>query len=222
MKVVALGNLKHFFSVGQFSVFKKGEIIIDPKKKLRDVFYIKEGFVIAYSREFDEEKLQSIYKKGEIFSLLWAIKGINKNFYFRAMGDVKIYRIQRSKFLKFVKSDIKIAFEVMGKILDLFEVNMERVDNLAVNKSYPKTISRLLFFVKRFGQKSSKSTEITISVPLTHAAIASSLGLSRETINRELNLLQKKGLIDFQNHQIIVINEKRLREELASFYDFQS
>ena len=57
-----------------------------------------------------------------------------------------------------------------------------------------------------------------ISVPLTHADIALSIAITRETASRECKKLEEEGLIKYEHRKIVVNDIKKLEEELANHY----
>lgn len=75
----------------------------------------------------------------------------------------------------------------------------------------------MLFLADRFGVKKGK--KIIIEAPLTHSDVAMSINMTRETASRDLEELKRKGLVEYKNHLFTIKNMKRLREELAKYYE---
>lgn len=207
-----------FFSKGKILKFKKDQIV-SPKNNPPDgVFYIKSGFVKLGNdpSSGEENQTYAIYKVGEVFPLLWALKDIKREFEYVAMSNVEIYQVSKQEFKDFVKSNPKAALQVIDLLTNLANIYFERIDNLVISRAHPKIVSRLLFFSKRFGDK--KRGQITIQIPMTHASIASSLAITRETVSRELKKLEEKGLIVYNGRRIVINDERKLASELESYY----
>lgn len=218
MKLDSSDRLSSFFSRQKLLTFRKGEIILMPDETPRGIFFIREGHVRVYSlTEWGDEKLFVIYKQQEIFPLFWVFdKNPIKRFY-EAMDDVELLCAPTEDFLSYIKSNPDSLMEFTYKIAGIFYVCLDRIDTLEYINAYPRLIARLLYLTKRFGEK--RGNKLLISIPLTHKDIATSISMTRETVSRELEKLEKKNLIKYVNHQIVVNDIKKLEAELSAFHD---
>lgn len=219
-----LDTLKAFFNHGKQLHFLKGQVIIKDQNLSEDVFYIDSGFVVVYKNEpkalsfgnegSSQKKIYSIYKPDEIFPLQSVFNNVDKKITFKALGEVCVYKVLKADFIKFVSQSPQVALEVINKLSSLANVYFERIDHLEFTKTHSRVIARLLFFADRFGEKSGK--KVRIALPVTHADIANSLGMSRETTTRVLSSLEKTGLISYQNKLIILNDQDKLNTQLIS------
>lgn len=72
----------------------------------------------------------------------------------------------------------------------------------------------LLYIAKHFGEKKDKG--IIISHHFTQQDIATLTGIARETASKEIEKLEKKGLIKYANRSIMLKNMKALNLELSN------
>lgn len=208
-------TLRSFFTKGQQLKYKKGEIIIRPDDRPSGIFFIEKGYVKIYSLTIEgEEKLHIIYKPGEIFPLIWALRSIQKEIFYEALDNMSVYRVSKREFLNFISSHPQAVFDYLERVANAFDVFVDRVDNLEIPKSYPRLIYMLLFLSARFGLKENKG--ILIAAPISHKDIANSIAITRETASRELVRLEKNGLISYQNHLIFIPNLNNLQKELET------
>ena len=77
------------------------------------------------------------------------------------------------------------------------------METLLGGNAYHKVVNELLIQEKRFGK-----------VELTHSKLASLTGLSRETVTREIQKLQKKKIIKYKGWKLKIINSEKLNQEL--------
>lgn len=198
--------------------YKSGDIILRPDDIPSGIYYIEKGFVKVYSiTEEGDEKLHVIYKPRELFPLIWVFKGITKDIFYEALGDVILRRLSKNIFLKLVKEDNLSLLSLIDRIIALFDIHVDRIDNLELTKSYPRLVARLLFLAKRFGKIRGK--KIIIEVPIAHKDIANSINMTRETASRELERLEKLGLIKYQDHLIVITDISKLKQELSIHYE---
>lgn len=214
-------NFAEFFSKhGRKMTFKKGEIIIRSDNPPTGVYFIEDGYVRIYSiTEDGESKLHIIYKPGEIFPLVWAVRNIRKNVYYEAMGNVTLLKVSKTAFIDFISSTKNNMNALLERMANVFNIHIDRIDNLEITKSYPRLISRLLSIARRFGQECKETNTIIIKAPITQNDIANSIAMTRETTSREISRLEKKGLIEYKEHLIIIKNLQKLKKELSEYYE---
>ncbi len=210
-------TIEEVFKQGDLSVYKNKENILKPDDTPKDIFYIESGHVRLYSfTEWGDEKLHLIFKKGEFFPTFWTFDGKPLTKYYEAMGEVRVRKIDKNLFLQKLGDNPDLLKSVFQKVISVMEVYSDRIDNLEFTKAYARVISRILSLAKRFGEKEGK--KVVISVPLTHADIALSIAITRETASRECKKLEEEGLIKYEHRKIVVNDIKKLEEELANHY----
>lgn len=207
-------TLAKLFREGTIVSFKKGDILISPKKKPKGIYRITQGFIYSYSKSFGNKKrIQMILKKGDVFPLAWAVNNTQKDVYVEALTDTTTEHVTKDIFLTHVKNNQNATWEMISILISYLSVYVDRVDNLEFDTVREKVLNRILFFTERFGKKKAATSEVDL--PITHKLIAESISVSRENVTRELKLLEKKRVIAFKNHQLIV-NSKELEEELRT------
>src|SRR5579864_3636936 len=101
-QVAALVGL---FKGGTKLTYRKGEFIIRPGETPSAVFYIESGLVKAYNiSKYGEENLLIIRKEHEIFPLIWAITGQEREIIYQAMAPTVVWRISPQEYLSFLHS----------------------------------------------------------------------------------------------------------------------
>ena len=78
--------------------------------------------------------------------------------------------------------------------------------------AYERLIAELIIIAKRFGEK--KDSQITIQT--SERDLASQIGMTRETVSREIKKLRAVGLISFNKKHLIIKDIKKLEGELLS------
>ncbi len=199
------------FHKGTKLTYKKGEFIIRPGESPSGVFYLESGMVKAYDiTKYGEENLLIIRKEEEIFPLIWAITGQERNIIYQTLNDVSVWRIDRKNFSDFMQNDPKALSPILEMTLEMYRIHSERIINLEYRSVRERLVSFLLTMSNRFGKKTEYGLEI--QVPLIRQDIASSINASRETTSRELATLERRGLIT--NNGLIVLKDTK---QLKSF-----
>lgn len=200
---------------GRQLTFKKGEFIIRPGETPSGVFYIFKGLVKAYDiTKYGEENLLIIRKEQEVFPLIWAITGQERQVIYEAIAPTTVWHIPREKFVAFMQSHPEALAPLLDMTIEMYRLHSERILNLEYRTVRERIISFLLTMAGRFGRRTDSGMLIT--VPLRHQDIASSINASRETASRELAAMERKGLISSQQSLITICDIKSLRSQLNS------
>lgn len=202
-----------FFDAGTRLNYGKGQIVIRPEDEPSGVFYIKEGYVKAYSiNKYGSVNLHLIRKAGEVFPFIWIFTGEHKDVYYEAMTDTVLQRVARTNYLKFIESDSKIMRLALDQAVELYRVHSERLYNLQFQTAQERVVYRLITLSNRFGEPCPKG--IKIGLPIKHSDIAASLKMSRETATRILSKLEKRGFIAHEKPYMIIPDVEKLRKLL--------
>ena len=209
-QVTALVNL---FKEGSRLTYKKGEYIIRPGEAPSAVFYIESGLVKAYNiSKYGEENLLIIRKEHEIFPLIWAITGQEREIIYQAMASTVVWRLSPQTYLSFLHNHPAALPPLLDMVTEMYRIHSERLLNLEYRTVRERLISFLLTMSIRFGKQTKEG--IVIEVPLRHQDIASSINASRETASREISALERKKLITAKNSFIVLKDVPKLQEYL--------
>lgn len=183
--------------------YKKGEMILRAGEPSSSVFYIKKGFVRAYSLSKKGEELTLIiFKSGNFFPTMSVMTRKTVAYYMEAMTPCEILRCPRQDFLEFVKDNPDVLLDLMSRVLTRFGGILQRMEYLVFGNAGAKIASIILICAERFGKR--EGNKKIIEVPLTHSDIASLVGLTRETVSIEIKKLVDEGLVGYRGRQIVV------------------
>ncbi|MDL2363545.1 MAG: Crp/Fnr family transcriptional regulator [Patescibacteria group bacterium] len=200
-----------FRTQGTKQSYRKGDLIIRPGDTPHGVFYIYSGLVKAYDiTKYNEENLLIIRKQDELFPLIWAITGQERQVIYQALAPTVTWCITREKFLEHMSSKPDALAPLLDMTLEMYRLHSERILNLEYRTVRERIISFLLTMSQRFGKQTEQG--LLIEVPLRHQDIASSVNATRETASRELAGLERKGLIT-NKQSLIVLKDVVLLEK---------
>jgi CRP/FNR family transcriptional regulator len=198
-----VAELVGLFKSGTRLTYKRGEFIIRPGEAPGAVFYIEAGLVKAYNiTKYGEENLLIVRKEHEIFPLIWALTGQEREIIYQAMDACVVWRISQDKYLDFLHSHPAALPPILDMVTEMYRIHSERILNLEYRSVRERLVSFLLTMAGRFGQEADGG--VLIEVPLRHQDIASSINASRETASRELAALERKNLIVAKRSYILL------------------
>ena len=209
-QVAALVDLFHR---GTRLTYKKGEQIIRPGESPSGVFYIEKGLVKAFNiSKYGEENMLVIRKELDMFPLIWAITGEERDINYEAIAPLTVWRISRDKFMEYIGDKTHALAPLLDEVIDNYKLHSERILNLEYRSVRERVISFLLTMSKRFGRETPDG--LLIDVPLRHQDIASSINASRETASREMAYLERHNLIANKQSLVVLKDIEKLKSFL--------
>lgn len=202
-----------FRAGGRKLEFSKGDYIIHPGELPPGVFYIHKGIVKAYDiTRYGDENLLSIRKEHELFPLIWAVTGQERQVIFQALAPTTVWRISRPQFVEYMQKHPEALAPLLDMTIDMYRLHSERIINLEYRTVRERIVSFLLTMGERFGVKTSDG--VLIELPLKGQDIASSVNTTRETASREITALERKGLLGSKQSLIILKDIESLQSML--------
>lgn len=206
-------GLEEFFAKGRQKKYSAGELITAGEAP-SGVFYVESGFIKVYSiSDKGDRYVHLLYKHGEVFPLIWALKDVRRRVFYEAASAVKVWMVPKSDFLNYLQPKNSLSYDLLTQVIDQFRIYADRLDNLQYKSAHEKVVYRLLFLASRFGVKADGG--IIINAPVTHELIAESVNLTRETVSREMERLGKKGLVARNGGNILLKDIEGLSKEFS-------
>ena len=202
------------------TTYKKGTVIVDAEHPHDQIHFIVDGYTRVYGTNYlGEVYTHIIYGKNELFPMATILADIRRGVYYEAFTTLTTKHMSRATFLERIEDEGAMAKAVMLQLCHQFYIYADRLDNLQYRSAHDRVVYRILFLASRFGEKLDNGIT-RIGVPLTHEALASAINLVRESVSREIEQLEKRGLIYQENHQIHIIDMNKLQEELQATIHF--
>lgn len=204
-----------FFSKFKTRYYKKGEMLIRADDDPQGIFILKKGYVRQYTiSKTGYELTLHILKPIAYFPMVWAVNGTPNVYYFEALTPAEVGRAPRDEVVEFISDKPAIIFELLSELIERYAESLTRIENLVFSDAYRRVISVLLYIAKHFGEKADKG--IIVAHRFTQQDIATLVGVARETASKELEKLEKKGLVKYADHSMIIESVKRLNLELST------
>lgn len=206
-----LKKLNLFFDGFKTLKFNAGEIITRSEDPLTNIYYIKKGCVRIYSiSEQGEDVTLHIARAGSFFPMMLVLGKAKTNYYSESLTKVDLRQAPSTEVIKFIQKEQDVLFDLTRRFALGLCGMMVRIENLVTNPAFDRLELLIAYFAKNHGEKSEDG--VTINIPLTHSMIGSWLGLSRETISRQIKKLQDMDLIDYRGRRLLVKDIKSLHK----------
>lgn len=199
-----MDRVEKFFAAYPLKKYKRKSLLVSPGQKITDIFYLSEGNVRQYvfSRE-GEEFVIHIFKPGSFFPIALVLGDVKNRYYFEAETDIKAAKAPVEEVVSFLKESPQVLLDLNRRLSRGLHGVATRLEEYLGKPAQERLTSLLSYLAKSFGEPDKNGRQIKFS--LTHQDLANWLGLSRETVSREMKRLQKKGLVSYKNQKIRVL-----------------
>jgi len=194
-------------------MLKKGEALFRKDDEGTALYIIQQGSVkIVLPSVEGDEIIPAIFTRGDFFGEMSLLDGMPRSADAVAMELSELLVLNRSNFLDFIKGNEN----VIQSILSVLSMRLRRTDDLLEDTCFLNISAR---FAKKLVELAEEHGEqegdlIFINLDLKQRDLASMVGATRESINKELRLLREKGLISMIGNQIQIYNLEFLRRRI--------
>jgi CRP/FNR family transcriptional regulator len=203
-----------FQNDGALYEYRKSEFIIRPGETPSGIFYIESGLVKAYDiTKYGEENVLIIRRHDEVFPLIWALTGQERSVIYEALSPTRVRMVRREVFLDFIENNPNALTVLLDMAIEMYRVHSERIINMGYRNVRERLVSFLLTTAGRFGT-TKPNGDLWLGVPLRHQDIGSSISASRETVGREIQILERQKLVSVKDGYITLHDVSKLQNYL--------
>lgn len=203
-------EIKKFFSQFPTQKFPKGKILIKPGDKIDKIYFIKSGYVRAYTVTPKGENTINLFKPIFIMSLIHSIIDHRNDYYFQSLTPTEVYVVPQAEFKKFIDQNQGLSYIIMDYFLTSLLNYFVNQGNIVNGNAQNKIASVLLQLTHDYGD--IKNTKLVVNFPATHRVIANLIGLTRETTSVQMSKFQKMGIISTKRTQFVVNDLEKLKK----------
>lgn len=170
------------------------QIIISSEEFSTEVYFIVSGVVraIMYTPSGRELSYQDI-AAGDMFGELAAIDHMQRSTHVVAIEDSSLLRLTSHNFIDIISTYPTVGLATLHKVTQVNRFLCERVYEFSALDVNHRIRAELLRLAKN--ASTNITGEITIENMPKHQELANRLATHREAVTRELNYLEKKGVI---------------------------
>ncbi|MBN1583318.1 MAG: Crp/Fnr family transcriptional regulator [Anaerolineae bacterium] len=174
------------------------------------VYIVESGTVRIYVHAEDGQEVSvRIYGPGDLFGEMSLLDQRPRSATAVAVEKATLWVMSDQDFYRHLRTSHQLALNVMLTLSTRLRETNESIKSLASLDVTRRIAKRLLSLALRQGERIT-SDRIRITSPLTQGDLASLISASRESTNRALRALQRKGLIDMQEGYLILLKPDEL------------
>lgn len=195
--------------------YTAGQYIISSSSSGSDIYFIISGKVSASALSTQGKPVHfEDLKPGAMFGELSAIDPSHRSSDCIASTDAEVAKLSAADFHRYMDEFPAVRNAVLVRLTRMVRYHMQRVFEFSTNKVEMRV--RLELQRIAAAHAGNKTKNIVITEYPTHAGIASRISSHREAVTRELNKLQKAGIITWNRDTHIIHDLDKLGELISN------
>ena len=189
----------------------RGQSIAGAEKDTPDIFWIERGMIRMYQIADDGSELTlHLFRAPSFFPMMLYLSHRPTNYYFEAVDEVIARKAPGPAVKQFLKQNSDVLFDLTTRFADGITGLLLRIEELTAPHTRQRLVSLLLYLAQTFGRKDGGKT--IIDLRLSHDDLAAWLGAARETVSRQMEKLEKDGLVAKQDRHIVIPDIEALQQ----------
>ncbi len=191
---------------------RKGETLFRRGDEGTALYIIISGCIkITLPSNKDDEITVTVFSSGDFFGEMALLDGMPRSADAVALEETHLYILDRSDFIAFLTSNES----AVKSVLYALSMRLRKTDNLLGETVFLNVSMRLMRRLADLAeiQGIMKEDGKEVAVHITQKELAGLIGVSRESVNKELKALEKEGLVETSRNTIIIRDMARLKAQ---------
>ena len=206
-------DMKALFNSTRLREIKKGEVLFRKGSEGTALYIVKKGRVkIVLPSKVGDEVILAIFSEGDFFGEMALLDGMPRSADAVALEPSELLVLDRTDFIHFLKNNE----QAIQAILYSLSMRLRKTDDLLEDTCFLNISARfakkLVELAETYGQRDEGPT--LIDLDLKQRDLASMIGATRESVNKELRLLREKGLVSTVENRIRIHNIDLLKRRI--------
>jgi len=208
--------VKKFFYQFPQKTYPKGKLILSSIQPTGKIFYLQQGLIRQYTVTPDGEELTiHIFRPLSYFPLMLILGGVTNSYNFVTESRTLLREAPAQEAINFLRQNPPAAFELLQRYAAALCGLSQRLEKITTAKSKKSVSEIILYLSAKFGIRQGQA--VILPTMFSHKMIASWTSLSRETVSRQIEEMQKKGLVEYRKRRLVIKNLDLMRTEDTGF-----
>ena len=211
---VEIADLQELFSKSRIRRFAADQSIFSRGDPGDGLYVILEGRVGIRTISFDgKEIILNILDKGEVFGEIAVLDGKERTAGAVAMEAADLLFIDRETFMDVVRSRPRLCLKLLEILCGRLRWTSAVIEDAYFHDLRSRLARRLLNLAKSYGATTKQG--IALRIKLSQDDLGRMLGVTRESVSKEMGVLQRRGIVS-SRHASIVIRDLDALERVAA------
>jgi CRP/FNR family transcriptional regulator, cyclic AMP receptor protein len=191
------------------STLKRGATLFSKGDPGHSLYAVISGTVkMSISSPDGRNAILNIVGPGEIFGEIALLDGQARSTDAIANSNCELFVIDRREFIPFVKDQPALAMKFIELLCDRLRSTSDQVEQIILQNLPGRLASALL----RLSEKHNTTAPQGRTIAITQQEISEMVGMTRESINKQLRAWAGREWVRLEHGAIVVLNAEMLRE----------
>lgn len=207
-------ELKQVSSTVSVKKFKKNETIIREEESNMFMYIILSGKVKVIRTTLEgKETILAVRQRGDFFGEMTLLDGKTVPASVISTEDAQVILISKERFFSLLYGNEKMMGGLLKILCSRLRESWDLINILSFNNASHRIRILLLLLADKYGEKVNGGT--ALSIKLTHQDMANMTGITRETVTRVIDKLQKSGDITVKD-KYVHLSENFLKQDVVT------
>lgn len=198
--------------IGRTRHFAAGETIFEPGDERMACATLIEGVVKLSTIDAEGvERIVALLHPAGFLGRLFATQG---NFFATALTEASLCMFPRGDFERVMAGNPSLTEGILARTLDALDESRRLIDLIGKRRAEARLAGFLLMMEQSMCERPGDEPGL-LELPLTRGEIADLLGLTIETVSRQLGKLEGKGLVARHGARGVRIRDRQTLADLA-------
>ncbi|TET52927.1 MAG: Crp/Fnr family transcriptional regulator [Actinobacteria bacterium] len=204
-------ELSEIVQNGRLKKIAKDSIIFRQGEEATGVYVVVKGRVKVYKLGVDgRQHILHIFGEGETFAEAAVFAGKTYPAFAEAVENSTVFYLYKDRFLYLIERKPSLALKMLGSQAKLLREFASKLEVISLREVSGRLAKYLLGQIEIASRKTKSGLEIRL--PMNKTQLASYLGTVSETLSRTLKSLKEQGIIEEENHKIIIKKVEALKD----------
>lgn len=213
MHTPASTTIRTFFAQYAPSRYSKGQILLLQGEESDYIYYLLEGHVKVYTISYrGDEVILHVYRPLDFFPMSQVVNPSQNKYIYEADTEIVIRRAPLQAVKNLLEAHSSITLELLKQSYDYINDFLDRQSLLMAGSARSRLIYELIIQCQRFARRDHHDRYV---LDIHEGELAARIGLSRETINREVKKLKNEMLLVLDHQTVIIPSVDNLKQKLS-------
>jgi len=190
--------------------YRDGETIFLKGSPGRGMMAVLRGEVRISAPSTDgREIVLNLIRPGEIFGEISLLDGKDRSANAQAIGDCVLFVIERRDFLPFIEKRPGLALRLLAIMCERLRRTTQQVEDVLFLDLPSRLAKQLLALAAAGGRVTAQG--FRVETKISQGELGHRIGVSRESINRQLGKWQHEGVLEIDGSIITILDETALQ-----------
>lgn len=192
---------------------KKGELLFRQGDEGTALYIILQGRIkISVSRRTDTVML-AILGQGEFLGEMALLDNLPRSADAIALEDSQLYTLNRKDFLFFLKNNDNAVHAILSSL----SLRLRKTDNLLAEMCFLNLTTRLAIKLVELAEPMAANgiKPQVCTLRISQQELGDILGVSRESINKELKILRSEGYVSTSRNSILIYDLELFKKRIS-------